>query len=205
MRSVNDLKDDELSAWRVALQIDAAKPSVVLGAVIRIATFGNIQLCAPWQRFALQLDRKMLRRMQCLLATPPSGVLDPQVAALKEDLTQGLGVFLATDRSTFGGRCSIGAMPDLPYVAWFLDFAISRHGAEFAARIAGLFPSVRRAFVVDPAVWLLLVLDREDALLLRDALVIDSPSEVALERKSRYLERLTEAIEDISDMPKAAD
>jgi len=63
------------------------------------------------------------------------------------------------------------------------------------ARVAKMFPAVRSATVIDARYWVLLRLDREDALRIRDFLLLESPSEDAREMTDRYVERLSEMIE----------
>jgi len=63
------------------------------------------------------------------------------------------------------------------------------------ARVAKMFPAVRAATVIDARHWVLLQLDREDALRIRDSLLLESPPEEAREITDRYVERLSEMID----------
>ncbi|WP_204574480.1 hypothetical protein [Clavibacter michiganensis] len=81
------------------------------------------------------------------------------------------------------------------YPGWFIESVASRIMAGRLARVAKTFPALRAATVIDARHWVLLQLDREDALRIRDSLLLESPPEEAREITDRYVEKLSEMID----------
>lgn len=189
-------RTDFVDVWPVRLNM-VEEPSSLMAWVIELLSFGRAPLRSPSQFLAMQLDRESAIVLRRILTVTPSSLVAPDLEGSRRELLDRLDAFLISGswrRRRRRARVAIFTETTL-YPRWFIESVASRRTAVMLARVAKMFPAVRSATVIDARYWVLLRLDREDALRIRDFLLLESPSEDAREMTDRYVERLSEMIE----------